>query len=148
MPFDTLSEVTAIQQIAEGTFRMILEAPEIAREAMPGQFAMVGFNSPLFDPFLRRPLSFSSAEFGRVEFIVRVVGWGTALLSDLISGEQIPILGPLGTPFPRPEGGAILVGGGVGVAPLLFAGARWKNPILLCTLPNTLSRFLFFLMPD
>jgi len=131
MPFDVLAEVTAIQPVAERTFRLVVECPEIAREARPGQFAMIGFNSPLYDPFLRRPMSFSHSEFGRIEFIIKIVGWGTALLADLSPGVFIPIMGPLGNGFQNPIGRAILVAGGTGLAPMSFAAEKWKETTLL-----------------
>lgn len=131
MPVDVLGEVTCVQTVAEGTFRLIIDAPDIAEKARPGQFAMVGFSSPFYDPFLRRPLSFANEEWGRIEFIVRVIGWGTALLGDLSPGDSIPILGPLGNGFEKPLGKAILVAGGIGLPPLIFAASRWKDVVLL-----------------
>ncbi len=148
MPVDILSEVTCVQNIADGTFRLVLDAPEIAEKARPGQFAMVGFGSPFYDPFLRRPLAFAKAEWGRIEFTLRVVGWGTALLADISTGDQMPILGPLGNGFEKPEGRAILVAGGIGLPPLAFAASRWKDVVLLygektasalCHLPHELE---------
>ncbi len=131
MPIDTFSEITAVQLIANRTFRIVVECPQISREVMPGQFAMLGFNTPLYDPFLRRPMSISNTEFDRLEFIVRVVGWGSALLAALKPGEHIPILGPLGNGFPCPEERAILIAGGTGIAPIGFAASRLKKAILL-----------------
>lgn len=131
MPIDKLSEITAVQRIAHRTFRVVAESREISHEAKPGQFAMLGFKSPLYDPFLRRPMSFSNAEFDRVEFIIRVVGWGSALLASLKPGDRIPILGPLGNGFPPPRNKAILVAGGTGIAPISFAASRWKKAIML-----------------
>jgi dihydroorotate dehydrogenase electron transfer subunit len=145
MPIESIGEITAVQQIADMTFRVVAQCPDIAKTAIPGQFAMLGFESPLFDPFLRRPMSFANSEFGRVEFIIRVVGWGSALLADLKPGERIPILGPLGNGFPEPIDKAILVAGGTGIAPLAFAAGRWKKTVIIygertqdniCTLHN------------
>lgn len=131
MPLETMCEITAVQQVADMTFKIVAESKEIAGDAKPGQFAMLGFDSPSLDPFLRRPMSFAKTEFGRLEFIVRVVGWGSALLATLKSGDHIPILGPLGNGFPEPSERAILVGGGTGIAPMAFAASRWKKAILL-----------------
>ncbi len=148
MPVDVLGEVTCVQEVAERTFRLVIDAPSVSESARPGQFAMVGFSSPFYDPFLRRPLAFSHAEWGRIEFVVRVVGWGTALLANLSPGENIPILGPLGNGFAKPDGRVILVAGGIGLPPLTFAASRWKNAVLLygektaenlCKLPTDLD---------
>ncbi len=131
MPIEVLAKITEKLVLANDTVRIVLDAPEIARSARPGQFAMVGFPTPSYDPFLRRPLAISGAEWGRIEFVIRVVGWGTALLANLNDGAEIPVLGPLGNGFQRPENKSILVAGGIGVAPLLFAARKWKDATLL-----------------
>jgi dihydroorotate dehydrogenase electron transfer subunit len=78
-------------------------------------------------PFLPRAFSVADAVAGddglRLDFLVEDVGPGTARLAGLQSGERIWINGPLGRPFSAPgdlgaAAGAILVGGGIGVAPL------------------------------
>jgi len=105
-------------------FLMSVFCPEIVKEAQPGQFCMV--KSSLiegFDPLLRRPLSIHSIEkdLGLVEFLYRVVGKGTRALSMQAKGQQVHVFGPLGTGFKvRKHEIPIMVGGGLGVAPLLF----------------------------
>ena len=131
VPREVIAKLTEKRLIADATFLIVFDAPRIAESARPGQFAMVGFPSPSSDPFLRRPLAIAGAEWGRIEFIVRVVGWGTALLANLNDGDEIPILGPLGNGFPEPKKEPILVAGGIGIAPLFFAARRWKNVSLL-----------------
>ena len=100
------------------------EAPLIAAAAFPGQFAHVVCSAPdQFDPLLRRPLSFSRIEpdRGRVAFLIDTVGRGTAWLVDQPEGTEIDMLGPLGGSFAfQPERGrALMVGGGIGLAPLI-----------------------------
>ncbi len=100
------------------------EAPQIAAIALPGQFAHVLCSAPdQFDPLLRRPLSFSRIEphSGRVAFLIDIVGRGTAWLADQPVGTQIDMLGPLGGSFDfQPDRGrALMVGGGIGLAPLI-----------------------------
>lgn len=131
MPFERISNVTAKDFIAEGTFRLVLEAPDIGEKAVPGQFVMMGFPTPSADPFLRRPFSIANAEWGRLEFLIRVVGWGTAIIAGLSSNDKIPIFGPLGNGFPEPKQKAVLVAGGIGLPPLLFAARRWRDVKLL-----------------
>ncbi len=120
-------------------FLLTLEAPELAAAAQPGQFAMIGCGSG-YDPFLRRPLSIHRAQStaGAVSFLYRVRGQGTEWLATRRQGEFVPLLGPLGRGF-RFAGNsrrALLVGAGIGAAPLLFlaealAGLNWTLNILL-----------------
>lgn len=80
------------------------------------------------EPFLRRPISIAGARYGdkgaEVELIYRVVGLGTSRMSSLVAGDHVTVLGPLGNSFPAPEDGrnAVLVGGGVGIPPLVYLG--------------------------
>jgi NAD(P)H-flavin reductase len=79
-------------------------------------------------PFLPRAFSVAAAESGadgvRLEFLLDAVGPGTARLAELEPGEALHLTGPLGRPFSEPTelaprgAGAILVGGGIGIAPL------------------------------
>lgn len=131
MPFDSVARVTEVEEVARGTYRLVMDAPDIAAEAGPGQFAMVGYSAPVSDPFLRRPLSFAGAKWGRIEFLIRVVGWGTALIGRLRKGDSVPVLGPLGEGFPKSEGFSYLVAGGIGLPPLLFARERWSDTLLI-----------------
>ena len=81
------------------------------------------------DPLLPRPLSFCTLDAGRgrLSFLYRVVGRGTALLAGVRPGERLGLLGPLGRSFPDPGRRAgralLLVGGGLGIPPLACAGA-------------------------
>ena len=122
--------------------RLTLEASKLAVSARPGQFAMLGCGSGL-DPFLRRPLSIHRIHReqggpGAVSFLYRVRGRGTECLASRRQGETVSLLGPLGRGF-RYEGNsrrALLVGAGIGVAPLLFLaetlmGLNWTMTILI-----------------
>lgn len=89
----------------------------------PGQFAMIRLADRL-DPLLARPLSIydcNSAE-ETLDFIYRVVGHGTRLLSRLVEGDKLDLLGPLGRPFHRDQKAEriILIAGGMGLAPLNY----------------------------
>jgi len=99
----------------------------------PGQFHMLGAAERWGGgdgerPFLPRAFSVLRAPApGRLEFLLEVVGPGTARLAELGSGDGLWLLGPLGVGFsPPPAGsGALLVGGGVGIAPL----AIWQDEL-------------------
>lgn len=100
------------------------EAPLIAAGARPGQFAHVLCSTPdQLDPLLRRPLSFSRIEpdRGQVAFLIDTVGRGTSWLVNRPIGTEIDMLGPLGGSFDfQPDRGrALMVGGGIGLAPLI-----------------------------
>lgn len=116
------SRLLSTRPAGEGQVSVTLEAPGIANLVAPGQFVMVGPLGPSLDPFLNRPFSVAGAEGGRLELLVAVVGRGTLALANLPAGSKLPVLGPLGRGFQVPEGTRklLLVGGGIGVAPLLF----------------------------
>lgn len=122
-----LATVTHREQVAEGHHLVEFECPEIARETRPGQFVHVRV-SGTYDPLLRRPISvlLRDEHKGRVQILVRAVGRGTEILSQVAPGNVLDVLGPLGNGFPLPEGDLepLLVAGGVGVAPLIFL-ADW-----------------------
>ncbi len=102
-------------------YRLILHCPTLARTVKPGQFVMLKV-SDAYDPLLRRPFSIHRTDGERVQILYQVVGKGTHLMTQMQQGETLDVLGPLGNGFSLPTGTvqAILVGGGVGVAPLLF----------------------------
>lgn len=111
--------------LASGVFRMVVNAPKISARCVPGQFVMVRL--PWWtDPFLRRPLSIAGADAkqGTLTLIYRVVGHGTELLESARGGDKLDILGPLGQGFDLSGERLLLIGGGMGLAPLLFAAGR------------------------
>jgi dihydroorotate dehydrogenase electron transfer subunit len=105
-----------------------LEAPAVARTAAPGQFVMVEGGPRRIT---RRPFSLSGVEReqGLVRLLIRVVGPASAWLAGRAAGDLVGLHGPRGQGFvPPPAGGeAWLVGGGIGVAPLLFFAAELRG---------------------
>lgn len=95
-------------------------------EILPGQFVEVRVdNSP--STFLRRPISINNVDYDRNELwlLVAAVGDGTRQLQKLQKGDRLNCMLPLGNSFTMPTDSAqkvLLVGGGVGVAPLLYFG--------------------------
>jgi NAD(P)H-flavin reductase len=91
----------------------------------PGQFYMLAAEEhwgAVRDerPWLPRAFSYCRAEEGRLGFILEDVGPGTHRLAQLAAGDGLWLTGPLGLGFRPPDGGrALLVGGGIGVAPIL-----------------------------
>ena len=99
-------------------------------EMLPGQFVEVRVdNSP--STFLRRPISINNVDYDRNELwlLVAAVGEGTKHLQQLKQGDRLNCVLPLGNSFTMPETAdkkVLLVGGGVGVAPLLYFGKKIK----------------------
>ena len=97
----------------------------------PGQFYMLRGDWGA-DPLLGRPLSIlgENAANGTIRFLLKVVGRGTRRLFELEPGQKVFGLGPLGRPFPREAGGSdrlVLVGGGVGVPPMVYLAWKLKE---------------------
>lgn len=98
---------------------------------LPGQFVQIAVDTP--GVFLRRPISVNDVDVSAntLDLLVRRAGRGTAHLCDLRAGDRLNILLPLGNGFstsaPEGEGRLLLVGGGVGVAPLLYLGRRLRE---------------------
>lgn len=115
--------VVSQQALGGQVYHLVLAAPEVAAAAVPGQFLHLRVAEG-HDPLLRRPLSICEAdrEEGTVALLYQVRGRGTAWLAGRRAGERLDVLGPLGRGFPAPprDGPCFLVGGGLGVAPLLF----------------------------
>ncbi|MEO5346218.1 MAG: dihydroorotate dehydrogenase electron transfer subunit [Magnetococcus sp. YQC-9] len=97
----------------------------IAQRVLPGQFAQL-----VCDPGLTLPRPFSlldaDGEAGTVDILYRIVGTGTSRMARWQGGEEIRILLPLGRPFdwPAARSNVLLIGGGVGLAPLHFLAKR------------------------
>ncbi len=112
-------------QVAENVYTLEFASERIARATLPGQFLNIKPNNSL-DPLLRRAYSVHRVRDGHVEIIFNVVGRGSAILARKVPGDSLDVMGPLGVPF-HYEGEyetAILVSGGVGIAPMPVLGDR------------------------
>jgi len=122
------AQILSHQSHAGEQYVLRVQAPECAADAKPGQFVHLAC-----DPLLpmRRPLSIMRVDpqQGWVEFLYKMVGQGTALLTQRKTGETISLLGPIGQPFKpdpsRPR--TLLLGGGVGMPPMVFLAERLKQ---------------------
>ncbi len=121
MPFAGVAEVLLNQKVGPEHFLMRISAPELTREAKPGQFVLVRCHQGV-DPLLRRPFSLHGIDYARgtVSILYQVVGRGTKLLAEMPAGAGIDLLGPLGNGFVVPDRirQVLVIGGGIGVAPL------------------------------
>ncbi|MDD4622878.1 MAG: dihydroorotate dehydrogenase electron transfer subunit, partial [Kiritimatiellae bacterium] len=121
---DIVCEVVGHKPLTEVYREMDLSAPEIAGQARPGQFVHVRVPG-IGAASLRRPFSIFGADCGRLKILYKNVGRGTAEMTRLRTGDKLQVIGPLGNGFPlEPEGEALLVAGGYGVAPLFFLAGR------------------------
>ena len=113
------ADVLVNERLAEGIGLMVLAAPGIASQVMPGQFVHLRVTGGL-DPLLRRPFSVYRAETGRIEILYQVLGRGTRVMSLAQPGDEFDLIGPLGSGWCVPDRieHALLVGGGLGAAPL------------------------------
>lgn len=130
------------QQIGTNIWLMEFRSTLLASHAKPGQFLMVHLGERTKDPLLRRPFSIHGIQNGdKVMILYNVVGAGTSLLSALKEHDIISVIGPLGNGFtlPRPSERAVLVGGGIGLAPLFFLAQ-----VLQKDQRNTVTLFLGF----
>ncbi len=124
-----IARVLSNHEVAPETFKMFLDAPSVVEKAEPGQFVHIRVSSGTsLDPFLRRPLSIFSLDLdeGRLGLLFRVVGKGTSILADMKDGDHLDIIGPLGRGFEIREDSKkiAIIGGGIGVAPLLELAHR------------------------
>ena len=135
--------VTSNVEVMPGVYLMWLEAPDIASHAQPGQFITVCCEELI----LRRPFSVHQVSFlsspstgedlgeGGIAILFKVVGKGTFWLSKMQAGNKIDVLGPLGRGFDiaSDSKNLLLVGGGIGIAPLIFL-AQYASPQYQVTL--------------
>lgn len=100
---------------------MSIEAPSIAQRVRPGQFVHLQIPG-MADHILRRPFSVYDADLerGTVDILYRTVGFGSTRMTELTAGERVSLIGPIGHGWTLPEGAKriLLVGGGLGAAPL------------------------------
>lgn len=111
---------------ARGIFDIIVNCPDIAELAKPGQFAQVAADGF----FLRRPISICDIdkENGTIRLVFEVRGKGTEKISELNKGDLIDIIAPLGNGFTVLEGKkAVCVGGGIGTPPMLGIAKQYGS---------------------
>lgn len=122
---------------ATGGYRIVSALDREGPEPEAGQFYMLAtdaWGGAGGRPFLPRAFSVAEAEASqdgvRLDFLLEAVGPGTSRLAALTPGSQLLVTGPLGRPFSSPAelapeaAGAVLVGGGIGIAPLAILRRR------------------------
>jgi len=128
--------VLSNREIAHNIYSLEFEiTPEISKST-PGQFINIRVRGE-DAPFFRRPFSIAGTDDESAEIIYEVVGRGTYYLSLLETGDSLDILGPLGSGFrfEKENSDILLIGGGIGLPPLLFLAQTMSHngisPMLL-----------------
>ncbi len=133
-------KVLAQQSFPGDQFVIRIEAPKCAARALPGSFAHLTVED---DIPMRRPLSIMRADprEGWIDILYKIVGPGLSALSRRRVGDQLSVLGPIGRGFElNPERSRpLLIGGGVGIPPMVFLAealasdrrAAWKPLVLM-----------------
>ena len=110
-------------------FVLTLQSSSSLHGILPGQFAEIRVDHTP-EVFLRRPISFYKVDpvHQTTDMLIQKAGKGSKQLSYLKKGDVVNMIFPLGNTFSLPEKGrALIIGGGVGVAPLLFLGKYLKE---------------------
>lgn len=121
MPKQSLATVLETTRISDNTAIIKLELPSVSAEAAPGQFIHIKCGEGLL---LRRPISICDTRDGLLTIVAEARGDGTKWLINRQPGDKLDILGPLGNGFQLSGKHIILVGGGIGVPPMLFAARK------------------------
>jgi len=122
-------EVTRNHHITDDYFALYLKCPVDLPPIFPGQFAEVLVSNST-TTYLRRPFSIYDTDYttNELSLLIKKVGDGTAALMKLKEGDILNLVYPLGNSFSIPSGEkALLVGGGVGIAPMLLLAKLLKE---------------------
>ncbi len=133
------AEVISQEEIATDIYSMWIKTT-IAKSAVPGQFISVYSKND--SCLLPRPISICEIKEDALRIVYRIAGKGTKEFSAYHAGASITVLGPLGNGFPIKEESAFLIGGGIGIPPLLALAERlncekhiiagYKDELFLC----------------
>ncbi|MDD6057362.1 MAG: dihydroorotate dehydrogenase electron transfer subunit [Clostridiales bacterium] len=117
--FEETAIVIRQEEIADDIYSMWLHTDEIAAHARAGQFVSVYCNEG--SRLLPRPISICEIDRrdSAIRLVYRVVGKGTEEFSHMRTGRHVKVVGPLGNGFPIKNKKACLIGGGIGIPPML-----------------------------
>ena len=114
-----MGKVRLNKEISEGIYKTIIELPLISACSLPGQFINILPESN-WNHVMRRPMSIASQENDEISIIYKSIGQGTHIMANWQKEEIVDIIGPLGNYWQGYENSyPILIGGGVGIAPIL-----------------------------
>ena len=118
MIYNEIAMVISNGEISEGIYQTMFHSPEIAAQSKPGQFVNI-LPSNNWGHVMRRPMSIASHGHSEISIIYKAIGEGTRIMSNWEKDTKVDLIGPLGNYW---EGyktsNPILIGGGVGIAPI------------------------------
>lgn len=117
-------QVIRQERLGEGIYSLWIQTEKIAEEARPGQFVMVYCQDK--SRLLPRPISVCLTEGKALRLVYRTAGEGTREFAALKKGQSVEVMGPLGRGYPIEEvrgKNILLLGGGIGIPPLLETAA-------------------------
>ena len=103
-------------KISNGIGKLVLDNKTIAESSKPGQFVSILCKNLV----LRRPFSVAGTDGNKFEILYKIKGKGTQYLASLKAGDKADIIGPFGNGFGIEDKNSLLIGCGVGIAPMLF----------------------------
>ena len=115
-------EILENKKVSDDIYLMSLKT---TLKGAPGQFYMLKVGN--LDPLLPRPISIYDVGENEISFLYQVVGKGTGIMAEKKSGDTIELLGPLGNGFTIEGDKVAVVGGGIGIAPLLYLCKKLKS---------------------
>jgi dihydroorotate dehydrogenase electron transfer subunit len=124
MPGVYICEIIGREELNDVTHAVTFISAGLASISRPGQFLHIKCGEGLI---LRRPIGICSVSGNAVTIVFERKGKGTDWLSRCKTGDALDILGPLGNGFRFPEGKIIVVGGGLGSPPMIFAAGAAKG---------------------
>lgn len=124
--FNENAKVLSHQAFDGDQYIMRLQAPLTAKHALPGQFVHITTDA---QRPMKRPLSImrSGHDDGWIDILYKAVGEGTRLLAQQQANTILPLLGPIGKPFEIKAKRPLLIGGGVGMPPMIFIAEQLKQ---------------------
>ena len=133
-------------EIAEGIYQTDIFSPNISQNSFPGQFINI-LPSSNWSYVMRRPMSIANQINNEISIIYKAIGEGTRIMSNWLKNDKIDLLGPLGNKWEGYESNfPILIGGGVGIAPILNLHKKLNNigikHILIMGARNSKEHFL------
>ena len=129
MPIQKLCKILSADRLNAHTVSLWLDAGEMSEQSAAGQFVNIKCGEGLL---LRRPISICRAEGRKLNLVFEVRGEGTAWLAQRRVGEVLDVLGPLGHGFQYPTGKVLVVGGGIGVPPMLNTALKAPAGAVAC----------------
>lgn len=116
-----LAKIISNEKIAKDVYKMVLET-SLTKDVQCGQFIEV--EVPGY--FLRRPISVCETKDKTIVLVYKIVGDGTSVMSTLQANDKVSLFGPCGHGFPVEDSDVTLIGGGVGVPPLLQTAKEYR----------------------